>query len=685
VRLERIVTALTEGIFRGPEGSPGRSVCTLAQPRLLGWIVLSMWTSISIAAQISPGPLSRAHQSINGMTNCTTCHELSIGQSTFKCLDCHSEIAWRIGSRKGLHAAYNIKPGSSLECVNCHSEHNGEDFTLTKWDVKTFDHRQTGYALEGKHSGLGCKQCHTPEHLSKSERATIKVKDLSRTFLGVSPSCTTCHQDQHKGRLGLSCLHCHNYSDWRAMNVGKFDHSFTRYPLTGLHAQVACPQCHTLGRDNQPRYTGMAFGNCSDCHADPHHDGFSQTCQSCHSTASWKKISAPALNRTFDHSQTKFPLLGKHAQVGCVQCHGGGDFKKTLVFQKCADCHRPDPHGGQFAKRTGGGECSSCHTIDGFKPAKFGLKEHAATAYPLQGKHATLQCLECHIPRGKGTLYKMKFQHCMDCHSDEHAGQFAAAPHFNRCEHCHNLQRFLPSTFSLRRHNETPFALSEGHVAVPCGDCHRESANFKPKPTALYHWQNLACVSCHADPHEGRFNRLMQQTGLNGKPLECEACHSTKSWTELSRFDHSKTAFPLSGAHEATKCIDCHKPQNSKVALIKSDFKIAPTKCEACHADIHGLQFAKAEVTPCGGCHDSTKWKPSLFDHDKQTSFALQGAHRKLPCESCHKLTRMVNGKPVLFYRPTPKDCAACHGLEVLKQSAARNKPRAAEIRWIAD
>jgi len=661
------------------------NVSTLAKPRLLGWIVLSiLWTSVPAAAQISPGPLSRAHQSINGMTNCTTCHELSIGQPTFKCLECHSEIAWRIGSRKGLHAAYNIKPGSSLECVNCHSEHNGEDFPLTKWDLKTFDHRQTGYALEGKHSGLDCKRCHTPEHLSKSDRATIKVKDLSRTFLGVSPSCTTCHRDQHKGRLGPNCLQCHHYSDWKTMSVGKFDHSLTRYPLTGLHAQIACQQCHTAGRDKQPRYTGIAFGNCSDCHADPHRDGFSETCQSCHTTAGWKKIPAPALNRTFDHSHTKFPLLGKHAQVECVQCHGGGDFKKALVFQKCSDCHRPDPHGGQFAKRTDAGECSHCHTVDGFKPAMFGLKEHAATAYPLEGKHATLRCLECHIPRGKGTLYKMKFQHCMDCHRDEHAGQFAAAPHFNSCEHCHNLQRFLPSTFSLRRHNETPFALSEGHVAVPCGDCHRESATFKPKPTALYHWQNLACVSCHADPHQGRFKKLMQQPGLNGKPLECEVCHSTKSWTEFSRFDHSKTAFPLSGAHEATRCINCHKPPNSKVALIDADFKVAPTNCEACHADVHGQQFAKAGVTPCVGCHDSTKWKPSRFDHDKQTSFALQGAHGRAPCESCHRSTRMVNGQPVLFYRPTPKDCVACHEGNVLKHSAAGTTVGSGAM-WIAD
>lgn len=650
------------------------AICTVTMPAFLGWILLTLLsTSMPAAAQISPGPLSRAHKSINGLTDCTTCHELSTGEPTFKCLDCHTEIAWRIKAGKGLHASYNLKAGSSLECVTCHSEHNGEDFALTKWDLKHFDHTQTDWKLEGKHIGLECNQCHTPEHVSKNERADIKVKDVTRTFLGVSPSCTTCHQDQHNGRLGANCLQCHNSSDWKAISVGKFDHSLTHYPLTGLHAQVNCQQCHTPGPDKKPRYTGIPFDSCTDCHSDPHRGGFAQTCQSCHSTAGWNKVSAPGLDRTFDHSRTKFPLLGKHAQVDCVQCHAKGDFRKALVFQKCTDCHQPDPHGGQFAKRAGGSECSSCHSVDGFKPAEFGLKEHAATLYPLQGKHATLQCAQCHLPRGKATLYKMKFEHCTDCHRDEHVGQFAAAPHFNRCENCHTLQRFLPSTFSLRRHNETPFGLSGSHVAVACGDCHQPLANSKPKAAARYHWPNLACTSCHADPHQGRFQKLMQQAGLNGEPVECEACHSAKSWNDLSRFDHARTGFPLSGAHQVTRCAGCHKSPNPSLALMNSDFKRAPAKCEACHADVHGMQFAKAGVTDCGACHDSMKWRPSRFDHDKETDFALQGAHRNVDCGACHKSTRTINGRAVLFYQSTPKDCAACHGPAVLGRGASPN------------
>jgi hypothetical protein len=154
----------------------------------------------------------------------------------------------------------------------------------------------------------------------------------------------------------------------------------------------------------------------------------------------------------------------------------------------------------------------------------------------------------------------------------------------------------------------------------------------------------------------------MQQARSDGGAAGCETCHTTTSWKELSGFDHSKTAFPLVGTHRATACIDCHRPPNLETKLVKADFKAAPTKCEECHQDVHGAQFASSQVTACAECHNSTKWKPSLFDHDTRTQFPLQGAHHNVACEGCHKLNRVVEGKTVLFYKPTPKECAACHG-----------------------
>jgi hypothetical protein len=186
------------------------------------------------------------------------------------------------------------------------------------------------------------------------------------------------------------------------------------------------------------------------------------------------------------------------------------------------------------------------------------------------------------------------------------------------------------------------------------------------KTDAVYRFDDLSCTRCHQNPHRDQFKKRMEAVGPDGKQLGCTACHTTKSWKELSKFDHAQTTFPLVGAHRAVACIDCHKPSNLETKLLNVDFTSAPTKCEECHSDVHGRQFANAnKITPCAECHNTAKWKPSTFDHDVRAGFQLQGAHKRVRCNDCHKLTKIVDEKPVLFYKPTPKDCAACHAPDV--------------------
>ncbi|HMC73628.1 MAG TPA: hypothetical protein VKG87_04950, partial [Terriglobales bacterium] len=171
---------------------------------------------LSAQAQISPGPLSRAHQTLEGSTHCASCHKFG-GQAALKCLECHTEIAARLNAHRGLHASYGLNPASSQECAKCHSEHNGEDFPLVKWTPTPtgFDHGKTGYRLQGKHAALRCNQCHTADRIAPMERVSIQVRDRSRTFLGLPQACTTCHKDEHNGRLGANCQQCHNFEDWK--------------------------------------------------------------------------------------------------------------------------------------------------------------------------------------------------------------------------------------------------------------------------------------------------------------------------------------------------------------------------------------------------------------------------------------------------------------------------------------
>ena len=616
--------------------------------------------SMHASAQLAPGPLSKAHSFLNGAANCTSCHRLG-GQAT-KCLECHTEIAARIAAGRGMHARVAGKTAGSQSCSTCHSEHNGERFELIRWEPPRpqFDHGKTGWPLSGKHATLTCSRCHAPEKIVASEKPQIRVKDLSRTFLGLPRECAGCHNDQHRGQFGRTCEQCHTTSDWKT--VPNFDHGRTHFTLTGAHARVSCDKCHTPAeRGGPPRWTGLQFDRCTGCHTDPHRGKFATTCQSCHSTAGWRSVSMQAVAARFDHATTKFPLLGKHGSLRCDQCHAAGDFKKPIAFQKCSDCHHPDPHSGQFAKRADAGECSACHTVGGFKPAKFGLPEHAQTEFSLEGKHAAVGCERCHIPAGKATLYRIKFAQCADCHKDAHDRQFAAAPYLNRCQNCHTVQGFRPSTFSVARHSTSPFPLTGSHVAVKCSDCHKPMSGTDLKNVARYRFEDRSCTACHQDPHLGQFRRLVTQARGDGSTMGCQTCHSPEAWKDM-RFPHAVDGFPLVGKHATTACANCHKPAQPDIPLKLADFQSAPSKCERCHQDYHLGQFARADgITSCAGCHSSARWVPSLFDHGRETRFPLLGKHRDVKCAACHKNVKMVEGKTVTEFKRTPTECVACH------------------------
>jgi hypothetical protein len=625
--------------------------------QLAGVGLCILLSAIDLGAQLSPGPLSKAHESLSGITQCTSCHVLNVGSAQLKCQECHTEIAQRLTQKRGLHATLVKSPTDTKECALCHSEHNGTGFELIHWSLPLdqFDHAQTGYALEGKHAGLRCEQCHTPTHIAAAERPAIKIRDLTRTYLGLTKDCVSCHEDPHVGRLGANCTLCHNFAGWKT--ASSFDHSRTRFPLTGLHAQVACEKCHTSeGPERAAKLTGLAFGSCKDCHQDPHRGSFAQTCDNCHSTGGWQSVRMPS---SFDHAKTDFPLEGKHVSVGCAQCHAGGDFSKPVAHAQCMDCHKPDPHQGQFRQRAGGVECASCHTVESFTTTTFGIQEHSTSDYPLLGKHAEVQCSECHKPAGTATQFKIVFGRCLDCHVDEHRGQFTAAPHENRCEDCHAVQGFHPAKFTLTQHQGTRFALEGAHVAVACTDCHR-LAPIAGNSTVQFHFNDQTCTACHNDPHEGQFHDQMNRMRADGHLAGCQACHTTQTWRNPTGFDHKQTTFPLTGAHRAVACSECHTA--TAAAGKASSFKGAPKNCEGCHQDPHGDQFVSANgQTSCVSCHATAQWVPSSFDHDRQAAFSLEGAHRQVPCASCHQLRREVNNQPILFYKPTPIACAACH------------------------
>jgi hypothetical protein len=109
------------------------------------------------------------------------------------------------------------------------------------------------------------------------------------------------------------------------------------------------------------------------------------------------------------------------------------------------------------------------------------------------------------------------------------------------------------------------------------------------------------------------------------------------------RFDHTAdTKWPLQGKHALAKtCEGCHPARQ---------YKGAPTSCGAagCHKadDVHQGQLGDK----CERCHDVQG--ATLFRHNRDAKFAIDGQHAKLLCASCHK---------TVAFKPVRSDCFGCH------------------------
>jgi hypothetical protein len=147
-------------------------------------------------------------------------------------------------------------------------------------------------------------------------------------------------------------------------------------------------------------------------------DAQQDQCEACHTVNAW----SPAL--AFDHSKTRFLLVGSHRVVGCLSCHKAEATAvgKLIHFrgasQQCSGCHE-DIHRGQFTSRQEPGGCASCHSTLKWLPAT-GF-DHAKTAFPLDGAHKNVRCVLCHTTNlrvnGRRVVqYKETPTECAKCH-----------------------------------------------------------------------------------------------------------------------------------------------------------------------------------------------------------------------------------------------------------------------------
>jgi hypothetical protein len=331
-------------------------------------------------------------------------------------------------------------------------------------------------------------------------------------------------------------------------------------------APLVCTSCHV----DDEKYSFL-LPTCAECHGDHdrefmvrHLQDFGENCVECHD----------GVDRmvNFDHSTTDFPLIGKHVETRCVNCHVEGKFANTPL--DCKGCHEePAIHEGVFTQ-----DCSSCHDSHAWVPALLEgeMFDHSAQTTFSLIQHAqdfngsAMSCTSCH----QVNIHEIDMATCVNCHGDHdpafmdnHLTRFG-----NTCMDCHD------GVDRMHDFDHSVFRLDGRHAEVECTACHIDR-QFKDTPQA--------CVDCHAEPeiHAGFFG------------VECQLCHTTSGWIPAQLRDHS---FPLDhGGQGEIACQTCHLSTYTQYTCYGCH-EHDPADTEEKHLE-EGI--SKQELQQCAACH----------------------------------------------------------------------------------
>ena len=447
--------------------------------------------------------------------------------------------------------------------------------------------------------------------------------------------------------------------------VGFAHAQFSPGELSRAHQELEgsqnCVKCHEVGRT-------ILGSKCLACHTEigkqiesKHGYHFSvndQICVTCHKEHIGRDAKTVVFEQqSFDHAKTGFTLIGAHKTLECKRCHTSANVKDSTMRrilsdhphtsflglkEDCASCHT-DAHRGSFQQ-----SCTDCHNTIAWKEvAKF---DHAKTKFPLAGRHIQVRCEQCHAaihtsgPGGQVNFATKEYADCEPCHTTPHGSKFSGTA----CSSCHTSENWKAVAGKAFDHSLTSFVLKGKHAPLRCEQCHTKKVNGNA--VQVMHPLYARCTDCHTDKHHGEFVAKYSN--------DCKLCHTEEGFSPSSftLSSHTSSRFPLTGAHVATLCSQCHKSKGGKT---ESVFHFANLRCETCHEDPHKGSFAKMmSDSGCVRCHSTLEWKSVSFDHSG-TNFALSGKHIQTKCMDCHKQSSPALN-PLQFAK-LEKRCETCH------------------------
>ncbi len=385
--------------------------------------------------------------------------------------------------------------------------------------------------------------------------------------------------------------------------------SFCHDPLRATLAQK-CIECHTQIGEQISRAEGL-HGKLKNV----------ERCNLCHPEHQGREFDpSAAAHSFFDHSITRFSLTRHQLNfdataMSCAACHTGEGLYTSVADSDCENCHRQ--HDATLMTThlaQAGARCQACH--DG--KDRMRDFDHNATAFPLDGRHTDLVCMDCHA---EGQFKDIPHA-CQDCHAEPivHQGILGLA-----CGDCHTAAGWKPARYegqSFDHAATTRFSLNRHPVdytgaTMTCAACHPANAGQSLAKADLQ-----ICITCHAQRDQAFMDQHQADYGT-----ACLDCHDGVD--RLSNFDHN-LLFPLDGRHAEADCAACHRDSAGG-----KRFRNTPTTCVECHPEpeIHAGVFG----VDCEYCHTTQAWSPAnLRQHTFPLNHGLEDGAPQTACETCH-------------------------------------------------
>lgn len=492
---------------------------------------------------------------------------------------------------------------------------------------------------ESAHRGLGCKACHQPTLVERSQMALTQALQ--------SPDELAIHAEVPNER----CAGCHIDGDpdkWRliANSVGHRVHlESSDTSLAGLR----CVECHSTGvHEFTPVDRTCAQ---SGCHQDSAiklgaMSDLTIHCAACHNFVAPVDLpgSSPAIRRA--------AILPDREE--CLSCH---------VMRVLVDLPDPDPHGGV---------CSSCHNPHEQESAAEAAstcssagchdpEEVLSTFHEKLGPDVVDNCVYCHQAHDFGA----DASDCLACHTgilDDSPEitlphQPVTTPDTVATPETSGIAFDLAALGVLPVHRrvagvgigwlaqEAPplerFLHSE-HRDVGCGNCHSSAESHGQLTVetvadcrACHHTDPVSrtCARCHAAADAPSTETTVFRA--------VRSSVSTGASNRAMTFDHTR--------HDQIDCASCHT-EGLELAATSADCNAChqehhdpEVRCSACHvaAPIEAHPPAEAHVTCSGaGCHQAVP-----FESVPRTRELCLACHQDLRehrpegvCNECHTL-----------------------------------------------